>query len=84
MILRAVLALGLVACMSCEAFAQQGEPPITSPQDAACRNEARDKVFSAPDPHGLGLRAIGRQIYMACMKRASGRSSTPRRHRRRR
>ncbi|MGU3540863.1 hypothetical protein [Methylobacterium sp. A54F] len=53
------------------------EPPIRSAQDAACRNEARARVFSVPDPQGLGPHAIGRQIYMACMKRGE-----PRRRRR--
>jgi hypothetical protein len=45
------------------------EPPIRSPEDAACRNEARAKVFSAPNPRGLELEEIGRQIYYACMNR---------------
>ena len=44
--------------------------PIQSPQDAACRNEARARVFSTPDPQGLGPYAVGRQIYTACMQRA--------------
>ena len=43
--------------------------PIQSAQDAACRGEAKARVFTAPDPQGLGLYAIGRQIYMACMTR---------------
>jgi hypothetical protein len=49
----------------------QAEPPIRSPEDAACRMEARAKVFSAPNPTGLAIEDVGRQIYFACMKRIS-------------
>ncbi|MFE1598690.1 hypothetical protein [Methylobacterium sp. ID0610] len=45
--------------------------PITSPQDKACRDEARARVFTTPDPQALGPYVIGRQIYMACMQRAT-------------
>ena len=55
------------------------EAPIKSPQDAACRNEARAKVFVTPDPGGIGLYAIGRQIYMACMTRSQPRTARRRR-----
>lgn len=58
-----------VAVAATGALAQGASTPIQSPQDAACRDEARDKVFSTPDPKGLGLYAIGRQLYFACMKR---------------
>nr|WP_282103515.1 hypothetical protein [Methylobacterium sp. 37f] len=58
-----------VAVATTGALAQGASTPIQSPQDAACRDEARDKVFSTPDPKGLGLYAIGRQLYFACMKR---------------
>ncbi|WP_430913458.1 hypothetical protein [Methylobacterium sp. sgz302541] len=64
------LGLALAASVSGAALAQ-GEPPIKSAQDAACRDEARDRVFSTPDPQGIGLQAIGRQIYTACMQRAA-------------
>ncbi|GJE28219.1 hypothetical protein [Methylobacterium organophilum] len=47
------------------------QPPIQSPQDAACRSEAEAKVFSTPDPQGLGPYAIGKRIYTACMRRTS-------------
>lgn len=60
------------------------EPPITSLQDAACRNEARARVFSVPDPQNLGLHEIGRRIYYACMKRASRPVGKTRYRRRRR
>jgi hypothetical protein len=66
----------------------RAEPPIRSPEDAACRNEARAKVFSAPNPRGLELEDIGRQIYFACMARTNQAAAQPpkrkhRRHRRR-
>ena len=64
-------ALGLtLSAIALAALAQGESTPIQSPQDAACRTEARNRVFSTPDPKGLGLYAIGRQIYFACMKRA--------------
>ncbi|WP_244472260.1 hypothetical protein [Methylobacterium sp. Leaf108] len=54
--------------------------PIRSAQDAACRDEARSRVFTAPDPQGIGLYAVGRQIYTACMnkQRPSGRTRSRR------
>ncbi|GJD58713.1 hypothetical protein [Methylobacterium dankookense] len=66
------ICVGLVAA-ALSGGAARAEPPIRSPQDAACRNEARAKVFSAPNPRGLELEVIGRQIYHACMRRAKGR-----------
>lgn len=48
------------------------EPPIKSPQDAACRDEARSRVFSTPDPEGVGMMAIGKRIYHACMAASKG------------
>ncbi|MWV23674.1 hypothetical protein FVE89_17100 [Methylobacterium sp. 2A] len=64
------------------------EPPIRSPEDAACRLEAKAKVFAAPNPQGLELEEVGKQIYYACMARL-GQSAQParpanRRHKRRR
>ncbi|SDM44432.1 hypothetical protein SAMN05216360_102113 [Methylobacterium phyllostachyos] len=65
----------------------RAEPPIRSPEDAACRLEAKAKVFSAPNPRGLELEEIGRQIYYACMSRISAAAQPvkrgKRRHRRR-
>lgn len=78
-LVRAAFGLGLIACWAGAAGAQ----PIQSPQDAACRNEARAKVFSAPDPQGLGLHGVGRQIYTACMQRAKGQAGGARRKGRR-
>ena len=80
----AVACLGLLlGCLAtAPEAAAQGEPPIKSAQDAACRNEARARVFSTPDPQGIGLRAVGRQIYMACMQRANAARRPARRPRR--
>ncbi len=50
------------------AFAQ-AEPPIQSPQDAACRNEARTRVFSGAIPPGGDLRSVGAGYYFECMRR---------------
>ena len=54
--------------------------PIQSPQDAACREEARANLFGAPNPQGLGLYQLGTQLYYACMKRTQGQTA-PRRPR---
>ncbi len=61
----------------------QAEPPIRSPEDAACRAEAKAKVFSAPNPKGLDIEEVGRGLYYACMNRIAGKSRGPRgrRHR---
>ena len=69
MAVRAVMA-GLGLCVALHAGAAQAEPPIRSAQDAACRSEARARVFSVPNPRGLELEVIGRQIYHACMRQA--------------
>lgn len=66
----------------------RAEPPIRSPEDAACRLEAKAKVFTAPNPRGLELEEIGKQIYYACMARLnppaqSIKGRQKRRHRRR-
>lgn len=66
----ACLGMTLAALVAGEARA---EPPIRGPQDAACRREARARVFSAPNPRGLEPELLGRQIYHACMRRAKHR-----------
>lgn len=78
---RLFLAVGVLLAFTGAAHA---EPPIQSPQDAACRDVARSRVFSAPDPLNLGLREIGRQIYMACMQATKAGGGRRTRHRRRR
>ncbi len=63
----------------------RAEPPIRSPEDAACRAEAKAKVFSAPNPKGLDIEEVGRGLYYACMNRIAGKTRGPRgrRHRER-
>lgn len=63
----------------------RAEPPIQSPEDAACRAEAKAKVFSVPNPKGLEIEQVGRGIYYACMKRIAkpSRPSRARGHRHR-
>jgi hypothetical protein len=51
----------------------QGQPPIQSAQDAACRQEAASRVFSTPNPRGLDPYSLGARIWSECMGRA-GRS----------
>ncbi|MEA1832714.1 hypothetical protein U8607_11535 [Methylobacterium durans] len=79
-----VVSLGLILGVAGFGGEARAEPPIRSAQDAACRNEARARVFATPDPGGLGPHAIGRQIYYACMKRATARPSRKARRVRRR
>jgi hypothetical protein len=62
---------GLIALAVLGATSAQAEPPIRSPEDAACRAEARAKVFSAPNPRHLSIEDLGRGIYNACMKRTA-------------
>ena len=50
------------------AYAQH--PPVQSPQDEACRSEAGRRVFSDPNPSGLGLYERGRHYWIECMRRS--------------
>ncbi len=43
------------------------EPPIQGPADAACREQARSQVFTAPNPNHLSLWDLGSQIWHTCM-----------------
>jgi hypothetical protein len=56
-----------ITALPCSA---QSQPPVQSARDAACREEAASRVFSAPNPKGLGLYDVGRQIWQDCMRRA--------------
>lgn len=76
MALRTVIAAALLAAGSTDAVAQ--DQPITSPQDAQCRDEARDQVFTAPNPKGLTPFALGAEIYHACMRRLGAEPKPPR------
>ncbi len=59
---------GALILVPAAAYAQ-GQPPIQSPQDAACRQEATRGGMS--DPRGLDPYALGRQIWTQCMNRMS-------------
>jgi len=74
-----VAAVVLSAAGLSGAFAQN--QPITSPQDAQCRDEARDKVFSTPNPNGLSPFSLGAELYHACMRRLGAEPSRPSRQR---
>ncbi|GJD35466.1 hypothetical protein [Methylobacterium aerolatum] len=70
LVVAAVVAAGL-------SQARAQEQPITSPQDAQCREEARNRVFSAPNPKGLSLYNLGSEIYFACMRRLGADTRRP-------
>ena len=58
----------IAATMTGSSVAQNiPEPPIQSPQDAACREQAKAQVFSAPNPNNLSLYDLGSQIRHLCM-----------------
>lgn len=76
MVARTLMAVALLAGGCVGAVAQ--DQPITSPQDAQCRDEARDKVFTAPNPQGLTPFALGAEIYHACMRRLGAETKPPR------
>lgn len=77
----ALSVLFLTLSMTAGAIAQ--EPPIQSPQDAACRDQARSEVFSAPNPDRLSLWDLGSQIWHTCMAAYHGRGPNPDRQERR-
>ncbi len=45
-------------------------PPPQSPQDQHCRQVAQARVFSEPNPEGLGLVDHGYRIWAKCMRQA--------------
>lgn len=53
--------------------------PIKGPEDARCRDEARDLVFSAPNPKRLSPFDLGAEIYHACMRRLGAEGEASRR-----
>ena len=59
---------GALILLPASAYAQ-GQPPIQSAQDAACRQEATRRVMS--DARGLDPYALGRQTWTQCMSRMS-------------
>ena len=54
--------------VSSAAFAQH--PPPESPQDQRCREVAASKIFTEPNPEGLGLAEHGYRIWARCMRQA--------------
>lgn len=76
MVGRALLMATLFLAGAATAVAQN--QPITCPQDAQCRNEARDQVFSAPNPKRLSPFDLGAEIYHACMIRLGAEGKPPR------
>ena len=64
---RTIIAAVLFACGTLAASAQN--EPIKGPEDAKCRDEARDLVFSAPNPKRLSPFDLGAETYHACMRR---------------
>lgn len=73
------MTIGLLA-LGCAALpARAEEPPIQSPQDAACRTVARDRVFTAANPNSLSLWDLGSQIYHECMRDAHAAGPNPNR-----
>ena len=64
----------LLAVGTLTAFAQN--EPIQGPEDAKCRDEARDLVFSAPNPKRLTPFDLGAEIYHACMRRLGAEPKT--------
>jgi len=64
---RITLAVVLFTADALSAAAQN--QPIQGPEDAQCRDEARDLVFSAPNPKRLTPFDLGAEIYHACMRR---------------
>ena len=82
--MRGALVLAIVVATAGQAAAQNvQEPPIQSSQDAACRDQARAQVFSAPNPSNLSLYDLGSQIYHACMAAYHASGSNPGRKERR-
>ena len=76
--MRLVLAAAILAATLGSAIAQDvSEPPIQSPQDAACRDQARAQVFTAPNPNNLSPFDLGSQIWHACMAAYHGAGPNP-------
>lgn len=75
-----LLGIGLALAAGVFAGEVRAEPPIQNAQDAYCRNEARARVFSTPDPQNLGAHEVGRRIYQGCMRRYAGGGKVRRSH----
>jgi len=62
------LAVVVATVMTGGALAQT-QPPIQSPEDATCRDDARSRLLSTPNPKGLSPFDLGTQLYHECMRR---------------
>src|SRR5215207_4176240 len=72
------IAFGLAGLLvATSAFAQY--PPPQSPEDQRCRQVAQSRIFSEPNPEGLGLVDHGYRIWAKCMRQA-GASVPAKRH----
>ncbi|MDP4023782.1 hypothetical protein Q8W71_14200 [Methylobacterium sp. NEAU 140] len=71
------LLTGVAAAQSPQTVPNIQQPPIQSPQDAYCRQQAEAQVFSAPNPNKLSLYDLGSQIWHLCMASAYGRGPNP-------
>lgn len=67
----------IVALFATSSIALAQNQPIKSPQDAQCRNEARDHVFIAPNPKRLSPYDLGASLYHACMRRLGAEPDRP-------
>lgn len=65
---RIVFAIVMTAAVSGAALAQS-QPPIQGPEDATCREDARNRLLGAPNPRGLSPFDLGAQLYHECMRR---------------
>ena len=76
MSLRRIGIAGFLVVTGTVASSAQNEP-IKGPEDARCRDEARDLVFSAPNPKRLSPFDLGAEIYHACMRRLGAEGGSP-------
>jgi hypothetical protein len=71
------ISYAIVALLAASSGALAQNQPIKSPQDAHCRTEARDHVFTAANPKGLSPYDLGASLYHACMRRLGAEPNRP-------
>ena len=52
----------------------QSQPPVSGPQDQACRDEARSRVMGGQAPAGMDMRTAGEGFYNDCMRRTASKA----------
>lgn len=67
--MRQVCLAAVVATVVTGGALAQTQPPIQSPEDATCRDDARSRLLGAPNPKGLSPFDLGAQLYHECMRR---------------